>query len=247
MERIFKFRGKDLNGSWKKGDLVTEDNEYSIRNNCISYYVQKDTISQFTGFYNKNGTEIYEGDIIIKSYPFEGFYKCVWNQKRLSFDFYNINGDNEEFLTTLDFKSDEIEVIGNIYDKPKNNIMRQIKFRAKSLLDNKWVYGDLNIRSAFAHIHTDCGERINIDTETIGMFTGLFDSKGKEIYEGDIIESNSFSHSQHYVQYLEKEAMFVAIYNAQQPLIDYCSITQSWIDKYDKQIIGNIYDSDRSI
>lgn len=28
--------------------------------------------------------------------------------------------------------------------------MRKIKFRAKALVNNEWVYGDLHIRSAFA-------------------------------------------------------------------------------------------------
>ena len=127
--------------------------------------------------------------------------------------------------------------------------MKQIKFRAKKLSGNTWVYGDLHLRSNFAHIHTDTGERINIDTDTIGMFTGLLDCDGKEIYEGDIIQSNGFSHSKHHIQYLEKEAMFVAIfyYDLSDSLKDYCSVNQDWIIKYSKQVIGNIYDSDRSI
>ena len=50
--------------------------------------------------------------------------------------------------------------------------MIDIKFRAKS---HGWVYGDLHVRSSFAHIHTDLGTRANIDVATIGQYMGLKD------------------------------------------------------------------------
>ena len=73
--------------------------------------------------------------------------------------------------------------------------MREIKFRGKSIkIDcfGKWVYGDLHIRSPFAHIHEDIGKRAPIDPDTIGQFTGLTDKNGIEIYENDVIKVDCF-------------------------------------------------------
>lgn len=80
--------------------------------------------------------------------------------------------------------------------------MRGIKFRAKSIkIDSfgEWVYGDLHIRTPFAHIHEDIGKRAPIDPDTIDQFTGLTDKNDKEIYEGDIIHAEDFPWETNYV------------------------------------------------
>lgn len=57
--------------------------------------------------------------------------------------------------------------------------MREIKFRAK--VDNNWWY---------ATSEDDCWEQMwaICDHKTVSEYTGLKDKKGKEIYEGDIVE-----------------------------------------------------------
>lgn len=66
--------------------------------------------------------------------------------------------------------------------------MREILFRGKSISHGMWVIGDYT-EHAFNERPTICDECgwDNVDPNTVGQFTGMFDAGGKKIFEGDIM------------------------------------------------------------
>ena len=108
--RKIKFRGKRVdNGKWLYGDLTTYDNDCVICDNDDGGYlpIVRETVGQFTGLFDKNGKEIYEGDILF-DYD-DDYYVVEFSEGRFA-----AVGDG--FEVDLFEIANRCSVIGNIHD-----------------------------------------------------------------------------------------------------------------------------------
>lgn len=113
----YKFRGKDNNGNWIFGDLIYcgDTGLSEIRSSKDKHFedVMPETVCQYIGKKDKNGVEIYEGDIF-ESYGNKLYhyiveystFHCAYFGKCIETDYKGL----------ADINNQPIEVVGNIYD-----------------------------------------------------------------------------------------------------------------------------------
>jgi uncharacterized phage protein (TIGR01671 family) len=130
MEEIMRetlFRGKNKYGEWVIGSLcvannavyIVYDRDFTITVSCNNselvadryFEVDPETVGQFTGMQDKNGTRIFEHDIIEENYSI-GVVR--WDEEELE---WTICSSSERVIFKLgDFYDYELQVIGNIFD-----------------------------------------------------------------------------------------------------------------------------------
>lgn len=123
--RTIKFRGKRIDKDvFVFGDMLTgmgdKKGKFYILphltyypgdcNSLDGYEVIRETVGQFTGLCDKNGTEIYEGDIVIFDNHLQGISQVVY-------DYAGFDVDSKTYRTALrPAMSNHMRVVGNIHD-----------------------------------------------------------------------------------------------------------------------------------
>lgn len=119
--------------------------------------------------------------------------------------------------------------------------IKNIKFKAKSILDGAWLQGDL--------IHKEDGKIAilrngfnvsEVDASTVCQFTGLKDCKGNELYEHDVIKNYPFIPSE-IVWSEELSGYYLKHANGKiggKPLVHYLSLGKFIV-------VGNKFDNEK--
>ena len=118
--REIKFRGKRLdNGEWVYGDLhirtpfphIHSEIDYSRVN------IDPHTVGQFTGLHDKNGKEIYEGDIVAIAGVIKGIVR--YNARYWRYEIATADEPLENERIPSGRPEECWMVVGNIHDNPE--------------------------------------------------------------------------------------------------------------------------------
>lgn len=121
--REILFRGKRASDKWVEGVAFPHDNHGEVtifRQNqsdgaLEGFEVIPETVGQYTGKNDKNGTKIFEGDVV-KDEQSGYEYVIKWFSEYACFALANKNGHMEYDVDEFEMLVNDLIVIGNIHD-----------------------------------------------------------------------------------------------------------------------------------
>ena len=121
--------------------------------------------------------------------------------------------------------------------------MRQIIFRGKRKDNGKWVYGFYALFASnkglkhgiYTGAENGCVIPYEVDPETVGQFTGMYDKSNNKIFGGDIVKclSLEYGYVNKEVYYSEDKGKFV---------LHSCGTDYEFDEYINVEVVGDIYD-----